>query len=70
MAERAELEDLLEDIVDRAGLSATIDGLATVCVAKATHLKSNWQDTVAARPWTKFGLRLDTVAAAAKREGL
>jgi hypothetical protein len=39
-------------------------------VTKATHLKANWQDAVAARPWTRLGLRLDTVAVAAKREGL
>jgi hypothetical protein len=70
MAERSDLEDVLEGIVDQAGLSATIDALATVCVAKAEHLKANWQDEAAARPWTRLGLRLDTVAAAAKREGL
>jgi hypothetical protein len=70
MAERSEVEDELEAIVDHIGLSNTIEALATVCVTKATHLKSNWQDAGAARPWTRLGLRLDTVATAAKREGL
>ena len=70
MAERSDLEDVLEGLVDQAGLAVTIDALATVCVAKAEHLKSNWQDEVAARPWTRLGLRLDTVATAAKREGI
>jgi hypothetical protein len=70
MAERSDLEDVLESIVDQTGLAGTIEALATVCVAKAEHLKSNWQDAVAARPWTRIAFRLDSVAAVAKREGL
>jgi len=70
MAERSDLEDVLESIVDQNGLAGTIDALATVCVAKAEHLKANWQDPVSARPWTRLAHRLDSVAEAAKREGL
>ncbi len=70
MAEDGELEEMLEGIVDRVGLSATLEALATVCGAKADHLESNWQDSVSARPWARLARRLDTVAAAAKREGI
>ena len=70
MGDGGELEELLEGIVDRFGLSAALDALATVCGAKADHLMSNWQDDASARPWSRLGRRLDTVATAAKREGL
>ena len=70
MGDGGELEEMLEEIVDRFGLSTTVDSLATVCGAEADHLMSNWQDDASARPWSRLGRRLDTVAAAAKREGL
>jgi hypothetical protein len=70
MAEGGELEEMLEGVVDRAGLSTTLQALAMVCAAKAEFLASNWQDDVSARAWARIEGRLDTVAAAAKREGL
>lgn len=70
MGDGGELEEMLEGIVDRFSLSAALDALATVCSAKADHLASNWQDEVSARPWSRLWRRLDTVSAAAKREGL
>jgi hypothetical protein len=70
MAEAGELEEILEGVVDRFGLSSSLEALSMVCAAKAEFLASNWQDEVSARVWARLERRLDTVAAAAKREGL
>lgn len=52
---------ILEGLVDKHGLSAVIDALIDICHGKAEHLESNWQDTHAAKEWTKAAKKLDRV---------
>jgi hypothetical protein len=55
---------VLESIVDRIGLKATLGLLCNVCEAKAEYLQSNWQDGLASQAskiWRKDAVTLDNV---------
>lgn len=43
----------LEQMIDRHGLANVLEQIADICGAKAEHLRTNWQDTNAARYWDK-----------------
>ena len=44
-------QDLLESLVDSAGLSNVLGGLANICAAKSDHVLTNWQDESLSRRW-------------------
>jgi len=48
----------LEDMIDTYGLEAVLDALGEICDEKAEHIRSNWQDSVTARPWNLIAARL------------
>lgn len=48
-AEIEALADQLEDMVDTVDLHAVLEALASICYAKADHLRTNWQDVSTAR---------------------
>ena len=52
----------LELTIDRHGLSAVLDALASICGAKADHLRANWQDAASASVWDKDGRKIASVA--------
>jgi hypothetical protein len=51
--QRETAERALEDLIDSHQLDAVLDMIATICIEKADHLTSNWQDSGAAKCWTK-----------------
>ena len=45
-------QDQLEiEFIDKEGLSSTLEAIADICLAKAEHIKENWQDHNTARAW-------------------
>lgn len=60
-----DLQEILEILVDRHGITSVTDELAQVCYAKSEHVAENWQDKKLARAWAKIGrmiTRADTNA--------
>ena len=51
--------DALEAIIDRVGLSETLAEMASICDAKAQHIRENWQDEALAREWSLHAARLE-----------
>ena len=45
--------EALENLVDKTSLEDVVDSLAELCLEKAEHLESNWQDTKSASSWLK-----------------
>jgi hypothetical protein len=52
---------LLETIVDDLSLHEVVKALVTIAMAKADHLRANWQDDLAARQWDIAAGRLDRI---------
>lgn len=47
--------DSLEMMIDRIGLTETLNCIAAICAEKADHVRSNWQDESLASEWDKSG---------------
>ncbi len=60
--------DAIEGMIDRFGLSATLETIADIAREKSDHIESNWQDPNLARSWNRIANRIDRTAAAAARE--
>jgi len=54
-----DLQDALEAIVDRFGLTRTLMKLSAIAFMKAEHLRVNWQDRQAAVTWELDAKRID-----------
>ncbi len=54
-----DLDQRLEYLIDKHGLSKTIATLVTICQEKAEHLESNWQEPTLAKQWTRAATVLD-----------
>lgn len=52
--------DALEVLVDRYGLTRTLEALAEICEEKACHVAENWQDEKLATQWDKAADAIDT----------
>lgn len=52
--------DILEDVMDKHGLAATVAMLAEICRFKAEHVATNWQDASTAKQWMNHAATLDT----------
>jgi hypothetical protein len=50
-----ELENTLEQILDKQGLRATLEALQAVMDAKSNHIQENWQDRELASAYEKAG---------------
>jgi hypothetical protein len=48
-----DIERTLEDAVDSTSLAEVLGMLADICLGKAEHLESNWQDRASARVWER-----------------
>ena len=48
-----EFEYELENFIDKSSLSDVLESLVEICYAKAEHLRSNWQDSKAAKSWDR-----------------
>lgn len=58
-----ETEREIESVIDRVGLPDMISIMADVCVAKADHIDTNWQDRALARVWDRASKALDKLSA-------
>ena len=70
VTEAAKTLKVLEEMVDKIGLSQVLDALAAICADKAEHMTVNWQDKEGASVWAHMSRRLDRVMTAAKNRGL
>jgi len=52
----------LETMIDTVGLSNTLYAMANLCVAKADHIRGNWQDPKLAEHWDKRSNALTFIA--------
>jgi hypothetical protein len=55
-------EKALKALIDRHGLTHIVNTLAVLCMGKADHLRSNWQDKITAKAWDADGRTLDKAA--------
>jgi hypothetical protein len=51
----------LEALVDKYSLECVIDALAVMCLEKADHVRSNWQDETLACDWERDAEALEDV---------
>lgn len=51
-------KDTIEEIIDRYSVSELLTAVAEICGEKAEHLRTAWQDNVAARTWDKDSTRI------------
>jgi len=52
-------QDTIETLIDIYSLSEVIEALSDICMEKAEHVETNWQDHTLAKIWRKDGLRLN-----------
>lgn len=63
-------EDALEAIIDRApSVRDVFESISSIADGKAEHLESNWQDTAAAREWSRFARAVGRFGAKVKIPG-
>lgn len=65
-----DVEDQLERLVDRHGLAAVLDSIQELCLAKAIHLRSAWQDEQSASVWEVERKRLERAQIFAQDVGI
>lgn len=58
-----EMTSELESFVDEFGVQAVLRALEEISIAKAEHLRSDWQDAGAAQAWERAAKVLDKAAA-------
>jgi hypothetical protein len=63
-----EVDDKLEELVDKKTLMYVVEELGNVCHAKADHIQENWQDMQTARVWRRAAKLLDSLGAKIRRE--
>lgn len=51
-------KDAIEELIDAYGLESVLNAIGDICAEKAEHIRSNWQDSVTARPWHLIAARL------------
>lgn len=57
-----ELENTLEQLIDKHGLGAISEALSQVCYEKADHIRSNWQDNGLAKRWETAAMQFPSPA--------
>ena len=68
VTEKQELE--IEALIDSHGLTAIVDAVARVCVAKAEHVETNWQDDRLAEYWRRAARTVSESALSPHLDGL
>lgn len=56
------LNDTLESLIDTHGLTHVLNAIAVVCSEKAEHLRTNWQDSAAAKDWDADAAKIEKTA--------
>lgn len=63
MAKLDEADKLhIEALIDNCTLAGLLDMIADVCLDKAEHISSNWQDNATASHWTDAATDLQDLA--------
>lgn len=57
-----EIEYQLEILIDEVGLTSVLEMISGICYDKAEHLRSNWQDSAAAKQWEKDGAEIQILS--------
>lgn len=52
----------LEELIDKHSLKAVLDTLADISYEKADHIRTDWQDEVAAKSWEKDAKKIEHIA--------
>lgn len=55
-------KETLERLIDAYGLQSLVDEIGGICLEKAIHIRSSYNDEVTAKTWRNAGARLMTVA--------
>lgn len=62
-------EEMLEQILDRQGLTTVLGMISNICVQKAAHVRECWQDAGLARKWSNAAFKFAKLEIWAKRTG-
>lgn len=54
------VDELLEKLVDKLGITVVLESLATTAYAKASHIQESYNDRQLTRMWDKTGDRIVT----------
>lgn len=46
-----DIETILEQLINRHGLTHVVNTIAVICIKKAAHLREHWQDDTSAQVW-------------------
>lgn len=60
--ELQQLQDEIEQHIDRNSLSGIMDIIATICREKADHLQVNWGNRESAKVWAKAARQIEKAA--------
>jgi Mn-dependent DtxR family transcriptional regulator len=52
----------IEQAIDRMGLHNFLGVISDICLEKAEHVESNWQDRALARAWVRASFRMTRCA--------
>lgn len=55
-----QIQEAMEEYIDKHGVTALLDQLAEVFSGKADHLRTNWQDEATAKLWDRAWKKLDS----------
>lgn len=55
-------QHILEEMIDKYGLSAVLASASEVCTLKSAHVREAWQDCITARSWDTAAKALDRAA--------
>lgn len=58
----ADIEVVLEGLVDAVGVQHVVQQLAAICRAKAEHITETWQDEALAGAWNDAAGELDATS--------
>ena len=56
------MNEELELLVDKNGLSKVLFALSEICHRKAEHIATHWQDASLAKEWNKDGSAIERLA--------
>ena len=59
---RQQLQDQLEELIDRYSLLDVLLAIGNVCAEKSDHVLTNWQDSDLADAWTRAMIEIDKAA--------
>jgi len=51
-----------EQVIDKIGLRAFLEGVERICREKSEHISTNWQDEALARLWSRAADRIECAA--------